>query len=47
MQDEDGYGWDGRKAYDLLMHVGRISVGCYGIGTVAAKVERRYVGGRV
>ena len=31
------------KAYDLLTHVGRLSVGYYASGTVAAKVERRYV----
>jgi amidase len=40
---EADYGWDRWKAYDLLTHVGRISVGYYGIGTVAAKVERRYL----
>jgi acetamidase/formamidase len=39
---EADYGWDRWKAYDLLTHVGRISVGYYGIGTVAAKVEKRY-----
>ena len=31
------------RAYDLLTHVARISVGYYGIGTVAAKVEKRYL----
>mgnify|MGYP002623961367 CR=1 FL=1 len=40
---EADYGWDRWKAYDLLTHVGRISVGYYGIGTVAAKVARSYV----
>ena len=40
------YGWDRWRAYDLLTHVGRISVGYYGIGTVAAKIERRYLAGR-
>ena len=40
---ETDYGWDRWKAYDLLTHVGRISVGYYGIGTVAAKIEKRYV----
>jgi hypothetical protein len=34
---EEEYGWDRWKAFDLLTHVGRISVGYYGIGTVAAK----------
>jgi acetamidase/formamidase len=40
---EEEYGWDRWQAYDLLTHVGRISVGYYGIGTVAAKVEKRYL----
>jgi amidase len=40
---EGEHGWDRWKAYDLLTHVGRISVGYYGIGTVAAKVEKRYL----
>jgi acetamidase/formamidase len=43
---EAEYGWDRWRAYDLLTHVGRISVGYYGIGTVAAKVEKRYLAGR-
>jgi acetamidase/formamidase len=43
---ESDFGWDRWRAYDLLTHVGRISVGYYGIGTVAAKVERRYLSGR-
>jgi hypothetical protein len=41
---EADYGWDRWRAYDLLTHVGRISVGYYGIGTVAAKIEKRYLG---
>ncbi len=40
---ENDYGWNRWKAYDLLTHVGRISVGYYGIGTVAAKIERKYL----
>lgn len=40
---EASYGWDRWQAYDLLTHVGRISVGYYGIGTVAAKIEKRYL----
>ncbi len=40
---EEEYGWDRWKAYDLLTHVGRISVGYYGIGTVATKIEKRYL----
>jgi amidase len=43
---ESDHGWDRWRAYDLLTHVGRISVGYYDIGTVAAKVEKRYLAGR-
>ncbi len=32
------------NAHDLLTHVGRISVGYYDIGTVAAKINKRYLG---
>ncbi|WP_406695943.1 acetamidase/formamidase family protein [Singulisphaera sp. Ch08] len=42
---EAEYGWDRWRAYDLLTHVGQISVGYYGIGTVAAKVKKRYLQG--
>lgn len=42
---ESDFGWDRWRAYDLLTHVGRISVGYYGIGTVATKVERVYLSG--
>jgi acetamidase/formamidase len=40
---EGEYGWDRWKAYDLLTHVGKISVGYYGIGTVATKISKRYL----
>ena len=40
---EEDYGWNRWKAYDILTHVGRISVGYYGIGTVAAKIEKHYL----
>ena len=40
---EEDYGWDRWRAYDLLTHVARLSVGYYGIGTIAAKVEKRYL----
>lgn len=40
---EEEYGWDRWKAYDLLTHVGRISVGYYAIGTVAAKIAKEYL----
>lgn len=42
---ETDYGWNRWKAYDLLTHVGRISVGYYGIGTVATKIDKRYLTG--
>lgn len=41
---EADYGWDRWKAYDLLTHVARLSVGYYAIGTVAAKIEKRFLG---
>ncbi len=40
---EEDFGWDRWEAYDLLTHVGLISVGYYGIGTVATKVPKRYL----
>jgi amidase len=40
---EAEYGWDRWKAYDLLTHVGRISVGYYGIGTVGTKIDRQFL----
>jgi acetamidase/formamidase len=40
---EEDYGWNRWRAYDILTHVGRISLGYYGIGTVAAKIEKRYL----
>jgi amidase len=43
---EADYGWDRWRAYDLLTHVARISVGYYALGTVAAKVEKEYLRGR-
>lgn len=41
---EADYGWNRWDAYDLLTHVGRISVGYYGSGTVGAGVDKRYIG---
>jgi hypothetical protein len=43
---ETDYGWNRWRAYDLLTHVARISVGYYAIGTVAAKIEKRYLSGK-
>ncbi|MEK6260895.1 MAG: acetamidase/formamidase family protein [Planctomycetota bacterium] len=40
---EADFGWNRWDAYDLLTHVGRLSVGYYGSGTIGAKVEKRYV----
>lgn len=42
---EAEHGWDRWRAYDILTHVGEISVGYYGIGTVAAKVGKKYLVG--
>ena len=42
---EEEFGWNRWKAYDILTHVGQISVGYYQIGTVAAKIAKRYLGG--
>ena len=40
---EADYGWNRWDAYDLLTHVGRLSVGYYGNGTIGAKIEKRFV----
>lgn len=40
---EHEYAWDRWRAYDLLTHVGTISVGHYTSGTVGAKIEKRYL----
>jgi acetamidase/formamidase len=40
---EADYGWDRWRAYDILTHVGQISVGYYDIGTVAAKIDKEYL----
>jgi acetamidase/formamidase len=40
---EADHGWNRWRAYDLLTHVARMSIGYYGIGTVAAKIARRYL----
>ena len=40
---EQEYGWNRWRAYDLLTHVAQISVGYYGIGTVAVKIAKEYV----
>lgn len=40
---EAEFGWERWKAYDILTHVGQISVGYYGFGTVACKIARKYL----
>ena len=40
---ESEHGWNRWRAYDLLTHVGGISVGYYGLGTVGAKIARRFL----
>jgi len=40
---EEDYGWQRWAAYDLVTHVARISLGYYAMGTVAAKIPRRYL----
>lgn len=40
---ESDHGLDRWRAYDLLTHVARVSVGYYGIGTVAVAIARRYL----
>ena len=40
---EADYGWNRWLAYDLLTHVGTLSVGYYGSGTIGAKIEKRYL----
>ena len=40
---EEDFSWNRWQAYDLLTHVARLSIGYYGIGTIAAKVEKQYL----
>lgn len=39
---EEEYGWNRWKAYDVLTHVGQISIGSYSTGTVGTKIEKQY-----
>ena len=39
---ESEFGWDRWRAYDLLTHAGKISVGYYAFGTVAAKIAKSF-----
>jgi acetamidase/formamidase len=40
---ESDYGWERWKAFDLLTHAGRISVGYYASGALATKVAKQYL----
>ena len=40
---EEEYGWDRWRAYDLLTHAGKISVGYFDIGTVATKISKQFL----
>jgi len=40
---EAEYGWDRWKAYDLLTHVGEVSIGYYAVGTAGAKIAKHYL----
>ncbi len=40
---EADYGWERWRAFDLLTQVGRLSIGYYLNGTVAAKIGKRYL----
>ena len=40
---EADWGWDRWRAYDVLTHVGEISVGYYDGGSVAAKISRTFL----
>lgn len=42
---ESDWGWDRWRAYDLLTHVARVSVGYYALGTIAVKLPKRYLAG--
>ncbi|MGE3316224.1 MAG: acetamidase/formamidase family protein [Planctomycetaceae bacterium] len=39
---EEEFGWNRWRAYDILTHVAKISVGYYGLGTVAMKIDKEY-----
>ncbi len=43
---ESDYGWNRWRAYDLLTHVGQVSVGYYAIGTAAVKIGKQYLAGK-
>lgn len=40
---ESDYGWDRWKAYDLLTHAGRISIGYYASAALATKVSKKHL----
>jgi amidase len=42
---EPDYGWNRWRAYDLLTHAARTSMGYYASGTTAVKIEKRNLAG--
>jgi acetamidase/formamidase len=40
---ESDFGWNRWRAYDILTHVARLSIGHYTTGTIAAKIERQFL----
>lgn len=40
---EADYGWNRWRAYDLLTHVATTSLGYFAVGTIAVKIEKRYL----
>jgi amidase len=43
---ESDYGWNRWRAFDLLTHVARTSMGYYGLGTMAVKIGKEYLKGK-
>jgi acetamidase/formamidase len=39
---EAEYGWDRWRAFDLITHVGTMTLGYYGLGTVGMKILKKY-----
>lgn len=40
---EAEYGWNRWRAYDILTHAGKVSIGYYDMGTVAAKISKEHL----
>lgn len=39
---EEEFGWNRWRAYDILTHVAKISIGYHGLGTAAMKINKEY-----